>query len=80
MIPRQYKRDQLVGRKVRCDIEIRNGAGEVVGAGSVAKIKNVVRGKGITIQTEKCPHCGQSAYIRGVDRSILTLVPDRSEE
>lgn len=32
----------------------------------------MVRGKGITILTEKSPHCGQYAYISGVSMNNLT--------
>lgn len=80
MIPKKLNREQLIGRKAKCDRVIMNRAGQIVGDSAVVKIVNVVRGKGIAIKTEKCPYCGQSAYITGVDRNILTLVPDTSEE
>lgn len=80
MIPKKYNRDYLIARKVRCDREIRNGAGQVIGAGAIAEIREVVRGKGISIKTERCQHCGQSSYIRGVDRSSITLITDGSED
>lgn len=46
MIPKKYNGDYLIGRKVRCDKEIRNGAGQAMGAGTIAKVTSVVRGKG----------------------------------
>lgn len=73
MIPEKYTGEMLKGKKVRCDVDMRNGAGCGISAGSLATIKKVVRGKGITIQTEKCPCCGQYAYITGVPRENLTL-------
>lgn len=39
-------------------------------------IANVVRGKGLYIKTEKCPHCGQYAYIIGVSREDLELIEE----
>lgn len=74
MISRKCTGEVLKGKKVHCDVDMRNGAGCGVSAGTIATIKKVVRGKGLTIQTEKCPCCGQYAYITGVPREKLTLV------
>ncbi len=57
-----------------------NGAGDGVSPGTIGTIKDVVRGKGITFETAKCPCCGQFAYITGVNRSDLTLAPEFAEE
>lgn len=77
MIPKDYTRLMLKGEKAIVERDIRNNAGAAVGKGSVVYIVDVVRGKGLTIKTEKCPHCGQYAYISGVSREELTLVTKR---
>ena len=74
MISKKYKGTELKGKKAKVDCDIRNGGGQGISAGSIVTIVNVVRGKGLTIKTEKCPHCGQYAYITGVSREILTLL------
>ena len=74
MISKKYKGVELKGKKAKVDRDIRNGAGQGISAESMVTIVNVVRGKGLTIKTEKCPHCGQYAYITGVEREYLTLL------
>ena len=74
MISKKYKGVELKGKKAKVDYDIRNGGGQGISAGSTVSIVNVVRGKGLTIKTEKCPHCGQYAYITGVAREELTLL------
>lgn len=74
MIPQKFTGNFLKGKKATVNCEIRNKAGSVVSAGTVVTIVSVVRGKGLTIKTEKCEHCGQSAYITGVEREKLSLV------
>lgn len=74
MITKSYTREKLVGKTAICEEDIRNHGGEGVSKGSLVTIKNIVRGKGITIRTETCPVCGQYAYISGVDRECLTLL------
>jgi hypothetical protein len=74
LIPRKYTGEQLLGRKVRPVRTIRNGAGSCVSPDTICTIRAVVRGHGFTIQTEKCPHCGQSAYIARVAREDLELI------
>lgn len=74
MINKKYKGAELKGKKVKVDRDIRNGGGQGISVGSTVTIVNVVRGKGFTVKTEKCPHCGQYAYITGVSREILTLL------
>lgn len=76
MIPRKYTGEMLKGRKATLTRDIRNGAGEAIGNGATVTITGVVRGKGLTIKTEKCPHCGQYAYITRVQREDLTLLPE----
>lgn len=76
MIAKKYKGVELKGKKAKVDCDIRNGAGQGIGKGSIVTIVGVVRGKGLTIKTEKCPHCGQYAYITGVSREKITLLKD----
>lgn len=74
MISKAYTGEMLRGRKALCLKDIANMGGHGTCAGSVVKIVNVVRGKGITIKTEKCPYCGQYAYITRVARQDLELL------
>lgn len=74
MIPKSYTGPMLEGRKARLDIDTANRAGCGIGEGTIVTILRVVRGKGLEIKTEKCPHCGQYAYISGVSRESLTLI------
>ena len=73
MIPKSYKGKDILGRKATINSDTRNKGGNGIGAGATVTITGVVRGKGVTIKTEKCPHCGQYAYITGVSREQLTL-------
>lgn len=73
MIPKQLTREQLLGRLCRPVREIKNGAGNVVTPDTICKIADVVRGHGFTIKTEKCPYCGQAAYISRISRDSLQL-------
>ena len=72
MIPRKFTGEMLKGRKATLERDIRNVAGVAIGKGAT----EVVRGKGLTIKTEKCPHCGQYSYITRVQREDLTLLPN----
>ena len=74
MIPKNLKRDDLIDRKCLALRDIRNGSGQGISAGSICTIKDVVRGHGFIIQTEKCPHCGQYAYVTHVARNDLDLL------
>lgn len=79
MIPKSYTGPMLAGKKARLDVDTSNRAGSGIGAGTIVTILRVVRGKGLEIKTEKCPHCGQYAYISGVSRENLTLVWNEQE-
>lgn len=79
MIPKKYTGEMLRGRKSRCLCDISNKGGHGVSAGSTVTIVNVVRGKGLFVKTEKCPHYGQYAYITGVARTKLELI-EKGEE
>lgn len=74
MIRKDLAGDELIGRKCRTVRPIRNQSGQGVTAETICVIKNVVKGYGITIQTEACPTCGQYAYITGVKRDELELI------
>lgn len=76
MISKKYTGEMLKGKKARCLRDISNKGGHGISAGSTVAIIGVVRGKGLYIKTEKCPHCGQYAYITGVARSELELIKE----
>lgn len=76
MISKRIKGEDLVGRLCRPVHKIKNGAGAVVTEDTRCIIKAVTRGSGITILTEKCPYCGQQAYITRVSRDELELVEE----
>ena len=76
MISKRIKGEDLVGRLCRPVRKIKNGLGATVTQDTLCTIKAVTRGSGITIQTEKCPHCGQQAYITRVGRDELELVEE----
>lgn len=74
MIDKKLRRDWLIGKKCRVTRDLKNGGGQGLSKGAVCTIKDVVRGSGFTIQTDKCPHCGQYAYVTHVSRSDLELM------
>lgn len=74
MIPKSFTEPMLKNRKARLDIDTANRAGCGISAGTIVTILRVVRGKGLEIKTEKCPQCGQYAYISGVSRENLSLI------
>ena len=76
MIPKHYPKEKIIGKTAILEENIRNHGGEGLTKGSLVTIKSVVRGRGLTIQAETCPVCGQYAYITGVDRSYLTLLDE----
>lgn len=74
MIPKKYSGDELKNKFCRPVRKIRNGGGAAISPETICRIVNVVRGHGFTIETEKCPRCGQFAYISRVSRDDLELV------
>lgn len=74
MISKKFKSYELVGRKCKPVRQIKNGCGEVISPETICTIKDA--SYGIDIQTNKCPHCGQSAYITRLHREDLTLIED----
>lgn len=80
MIDHRIRGEDLIGRKCRPVQPIRNGNGDGVSPDTVCTIVNVVRGQGITIETEKCHHCGQYARIRRIHRNDLTLLEETDDD
>lgn len=76
MIPKKYNGEYLIGRKCRPVRSIRNGGGDVISPDTVCKIRNVVRGSGISVITEPCRSCGQSTYITRISREDLELIDE----
>lgn len=74
MIPKKYSGDELRNKFCRPVRKIRNGGGAAISPETICRIVSVVRGHGFTIETKKCPRCGQSAYISRVSRNDLELV------
>ena len=80
MIAKKLTAKDLIGKTVFVLKKLRNRAGEGVSPGTIATIKNVVRGRGITIETAKSPCCGQFSCITGVNRNDLSLTPEFSQD
>lgn len=76
MIDRRLRRDDLIGKKCRVLRGFRNRGRQGVSKDAICTIKNVVRGSGFIIETDKCPHCGQYAYITHVSREDLELISE----
>lgn len=76
MIDKKMKRVDLIGRKCRPLYPMVNGAGIGITPQTICTIRNVVKGHGLTIESEPCLHCGQYAHIAGVGREELTLVEE----
>lgn len=79
MIGQKYSGKDLIGRKCRPMRNIRNGGGQGITPETVCTIVSVARGHGFTIQTEKCPHCGQYAWITRVNRNDLELIAEGND-
>lgn len=74
MISKKYRSEELMGRKCCPVRKIRNRAGNGITPNTICTIVGVVRGRGITIETPECPHCGQSTRITGISRNELELI------
>lgn len=74
MIPKKYSGKELRNRYCRPVCKIKNGHGDAVSPETICRIVDVVPGHGFIIETEKCTHCGQSAYIARVAREKLELI------
>lgn len=79
MISKKYRGEDLIGKKCRPVRNIRNGAGQGITPDTICTIVRVVRGHGFIIQTEKCPCCGQYAWISRVSRNDLELIKEEEE-
>ena len=71
-IPKMMPMKDCIGKRAMLDRDTMNGAGQVISAGVVVKIRSC--GKSLNIETEKCPCCGQYCIIRGVLKRHLTLI------
>lgn len=58
MIPKKYAAALLEGRYATTERRMRNGAGEGISAGAIVRIRRVVRGKGLEIETENAHIAG----------------------
>ena len=56
--------------------DLKNRGGRGLSRGTICTIKDVVRGNGFIIQTDRCPHCGQYAYVTHVSRNDLELIQE----
>lgn len=72
MIPKGVRSKDMIGMEVRTTRAIGNGAGFCIPEGTIVKIVSL--GKGFTVKTENCPHCGVSVEIRGVTRNEVELI------
>ena len=76
MLPKKFQPEDLEGRLAvveASDIVSRSG-NTVIAKGAVVRIKNVAGlFGGITVETPKCPYCGQHAEVSRIRRHSLTL-------
>ena len=77
-IPRRFKADELQGRRVRADKDIRVANGKCAAAGSVLTI--ISAHYNLQLRTKTCPHCGQSFIVYGVRRADVTLLEEDGGE
>lgn len=80
MIDKKYRGRDLIGQTCRPTVSFHNGGGAGVSPKTLCTIEDVVPGHGFTIKTEKCPHCGQYAFITRVSRCDLELAENCSTE
>lgn len=78
MIPKNMKSSDMVGMEVRTSRELQNRAGICVPKGTAVRISGF--GRCFSIKTEKCPHCGLSAYISGVTREDVELISETGKK
>ena len=71
-IPKRLRAFEIEGRRVRTDRTLRRREGNALAAGSILKIVNAHRS--LALQSDVCPHCGQSFRITGVKREDVTLL------
>jgi hypothetical protein len=71
-IPKNIKMNDCVGKYAIVDKDIMCGSGMSIRKGSQVYIYN--HGRGLTIKTDTCPHCGLHFYCRGVKKEDLTLI------
>ena len=79
MIDKKLNRDALIGRRCQVMRDLKNRGGRGLSRGTICTIKDVVRGNGFIIQTDRCPHCGQYAYVTHVSRNDLELMIQEAE-
>lgn len=77
-IPAKIKMIDCIGKYATVDRDVQNGAGQGISKGT--RIRIVGKGRGFNIETERCPHCGQYCYIRGITKDTLTLEKEREEQ
>ena len=70
-IGKSVRKDHLLQKKVVPTHSIINGKGCVISKNTVCTVIDVVQGRGLTIETSKCPECGQYTRITGVKREEL---------
>lgn len=71
-IPKRLRAFEIEGRRIRTDRTLRRRDGNILAAGSILKIVDARRN--LALQSEVCPHCGQSFRITGVKREDVTFV------
>lgn len=73
-IQKRFKADELQGRRVRADKDIRAAGGKCIAAGAVLTITSAHYN--LQLRTDTCPHCGQSFVVYGVKRADVTLLEE----
>ena len=78
MIPKRFTSNQLKGKRARVEQDLINGGGHGVGAGAIVTI--ISAHYGVTIKSDKCPHCQQYTSISRVERNKLTLIDEHEAD
>lgn len=78
MLPKNVRCADMVGKFVTLDRGVRNGGGCCISAGTRVKITGF--GRSFSIKTEVCSVCGQSAYVSGITRDMVSLCEQEPQE
>ena len=76
MIPVEMKYKEIIGKTVKIDRDFTSESGICVKRGTRARVRLYDVKNGYTVETEKCPCCGNWAVIKGIKKSDITLAEE----